>query len=165
MYAPCDVALYTSQAALFQSAWAKWGRLDAFVANAGIVDQGSRYNLARRDTAVHGVDDVPPEPDLGCTNTDFKGVVYGTQLAVHYMRHNPAPGVVGGRIVLTGSIIAIYPLPTFPEYASAKAAALHWARCMAPMLARENITINSVLPNAYETGILPGFREAYLDEQ
>lgn len=123
-------------------------------------DVGSRYNLARKDASV---DDIPPCPDLSCTDADFKGVVYGTELAVHYMRHNP--GGSRGKIIVTGSIAAIYPLPTLPEYCAAKAAVLQWVRVMAPMLGKEEITINVVLPNAYNTGILPNFEEAYLDEQ
>lgn len=121
---------------------------------------GSRYNLARKDASV---DDTPPRPDLSCTDVDFKGVVYGTELAVHYMRHNP--GGSAGKILITGSIAAVYPVPTFPEYSAVKAAALQWVRVMAPMLEKEHMTINTVLPNAYNTGILPDFEEAYLDEQ
>lgn len=165
LFVECHVEDYESQARVFAAAWARWARLDGFVANAGIVDVGSRYNLARRTAAV---DDVPPRPDLACSDVDFKAVVYGTELAVHYMRHNPfveGAGRRGGKIIITGSIVAIYPLPTLPEYCAVKAAALQWARVMAPMLGRENITINTVLPNAYNTGILPNFEEAYLDEQ
>lgn len=161
LFVECHVEDYDAQVRLFRAVWAKWARLDGLVANAGIVDVGSRYNLARRRAPV---DDVPPRPDLSCTDVDFKAVVYGTELAVHYMRHNPE-GVAGGKIVITGSIVAIYPLPTIPEYCAVKAAALQWTRVMAPILGKENITINTVLPNAYNTGILPNFEEAYLDEQ
>ncbi|KAK8091844.1 hypothetical protein PG997_002205 [Apiospora hydei] len=161
LFAECHVESYDSQKAVFAAVWRKWARVDALVANAGIVDKESRYGLARRAGA--SVDDVPPCPDLGCDDADFKGVVYGTQLFTHYMRHNP-PGVKG-KIVVTGSIVAIYPCPTFPEYCAVKAAALQWVRVMAPMLLlKENITINTVLPNAYDTGIMPDFQEAYLDE-
>ncbi|KAK8117837.1 uncharacterized protein PG998_006118 [Apiospora kogelbergensis] len=160
LFAECHVESYDSQKAVFKAVWDKWSRIDALVANAGIVDKESRYGLARRGASV---DDIPPCPDLGCNDADFKGVVYGTELFTHYMRHNP-PGVKG-KIVVTGSIVAIYPCPTFPEYCAVKAAALQWVRVMAPMLlSKENITINTVLPNAYDTGIMPGFKEAYLDE-
>jgi NAD(P)-dependent dehydrogenase (short-subunit alcohol dehydrogenase family) len=45
--------------------------------------------------------------------------VYGTQLAIHFMRKNKVPG---GRIVATASVAAIYPHPSYPEYNGAKAA-------------------------------------------
>lgn len=160
LFTECHVESYDSQVAAFKAVWAKFGRIDALIANAGIVDKGSVYNLTRRGASV---DDVPPCPDLSCTDADFKGVIYGTQLFTHYMRHNPTG--VRGKIIVTGSIVAIYPCPTFPEYGPVKAAALSWVRVMAPLLlAKENITINTVLPNAYDTGIMPDFKEAYLDE-
>ncbi|KAI6288283.1 hypothetical protein MCOR28_011765 [Pyricularia oryzae] len=162
LYCRADVSVYADQAELFRQAWAKWGRLDLFVANAGIVDEGptSRYNLLRKDAAV---DDVPPEPKLGCSDVNFKGVVYGTELAQHYMRHNKPKR--GGKIIVTGSIAGLFPLPTYPEYSSAKAAVSQWVRVMAPVLKlHDDITINCVLPNGYDTAILPGFKEAYLDE-
>lgn len=80
------------------------------------------------------------------------------------MRHNPSQAR-GGKIIVTGSAAAIYPITNLPEYSAAKAAALQFARVMAPILALEGITINNVLPNGYDTDILPGFQEAFLDEQ
>ena len=107
--------------------------------------------------------DLPPEPDLGCTDVNFKAVIYGTRLAMHFMRHNPTPG---GKIVVTGSMIGIHPCPTFPEYSSAKAGVIQWCRTMAPLLLqKENITINCVLPGAYDTPAFPGFSVAFLPEQ
>jgi NAD(P)-dependent dehydrogenase (short-subunit alcohol dehydrogenase family) len=45
--------------------------------------------------------------------------VYGTQLAIHFMRKNEIPG---GRIVATSSVASIYPHESYPEYCGAKAA-------------------------------------------
>ena len=79
-----DVASYEDQVRLFRESWDRWQRLDVFIANAGIVDVGSRYNLAHKTAAKH-VYDVPPKPNPSCTNVLFKGVMCGTVLAVHYM--------------------------------------------------------------------------------
>ena len=62
---------------------------------------------------------IPPKPNLKCTDVDYKGVVYGTQLAIHFMRKNK---VSGGKIVATGSVAAIVPHESYPEYDGAKAA-------------------------------------------
>jgi NAD(P)-dependent dehydrogenase (short-subunit alcohol dehydrogenase family) len=160
VFVQCDVESYASQANLFRQVWKKWGRLDVLVQNAGIVDQASVYNFQRRGAAI---DDIPDEPDLKCTEVDWKGVVYGTTLATHFMRHNAVPG---GKIIITGSMIGVHPCPTFPEYCSVKAAVLHWVRTMAPLLlTKENITINVVLPGAVDTPVMPGFNEAFLPEQ
>ncbi|KAM0278484.1 hypothetical protein ACHAQH_005151 [Verticillium albo-atrum] len=82
-----DVADYDSQARTFQEVWNRHGRIDALLANAGIVDKESLYIFDHRDS-----DKIPPKPSLLCTDIDWKGVVYGTQLATHFMRKNKTPG-------------------------------------------------------------------------
>lgn len=62
---------------------------------------------------------VPTEPDLSTTDVCYKAVVYGTQLAIHFMRQNAVPG---GFIVATASAVALYPVASLPEYTGAKAA-------------------------------------------
>jgi NAD(P)-dependent dehydrogenase (short-subunit alcohol dehydrogenase family) len=161
MFVYCDVKSFTSQKSLFQKVWEKWSRLDVLIANAGCVDRGSVYNLGRRHVAVH---QLPPEPDLSCTDIDFKGVVYGTTLATHFMRFN-AHGK-GGKIIVTGSMIGIYPCPTFPEYCAAKAATHQWVKTIGPILQiKENITVNCVMPGGIETPAMPDFGKAFLPEQ
>ncbi|KAH8200577.1 hypothetical protein TruAng_005229 [Truncatella angustata] len=159
LFVQCNIESYSSQANLFRVVWEKWGRLDVIIANAGIVDRGSVYNFGRRSAAV---EDIPDEPDLTCTDVDWKGVVYGTVLATHFMRHNKTPG---GKIIVTGSMIGVHPCPTFPEYCSVKAAALQWTRVMAPLLLKkEKITINIVLPGAVDTPVMPDLPVAFLPE-
>lgn len=84
---------------------------------------------------------------------DWKGVVYGTQLAIHFMRKNKPPG---GAIVATASIAAVHPHPSYAEYNGAKAAVLNWVRGTAPVLkVKENIRINAVMPGIVHTNIMP----------
>jgi len=161
MFVHCDVRSFTSQKDLFRQVWIKWKRLDVVIANAGCVDRKSVYNFDRRNVTV---EDLPPKPDLSCTDIDFKGVVYGTTLATHFMRHNPQGK--GGQIIVTGSMIGIYPCATFPEYCAAKAASHQWVKTMGPVLKlKENITLNCVMPGAVNTGAMPDFSKAFLPEQ
>lgn len=74
---------------------------------------------------------VPPRPDLKCTDIDYKGVVYGTVLTIHFMRKNKLPG---GKIVTTASCAALYPHETYPEYDGAKAAVLNFVRATSRVL-------------------------------
>jgi NAD(P)-dependent dehydrogenase (short-subunit alcohol dehydrogenase family) len=161
VFEQCDVASYASQTAMFKSVWARWGRLDLVIINAGAVDGGSWYNYRGRGA---GVDDVPTEPDTSCTDTHLKAAMYGTLLATHFMRHNQrAPG---GKIVVTSSMLAVHPCPTFPEYGAAEAGLLQWVRVNAPLLKRkENITINAVMMGAVITPVMPGFARAFRPEQ
>ncbi|KAF9885347.1 hypothetical protein FE257_012964 [Aspergillus nanangensis] len=146
-----DVSSYKSQAAVFLQVWRLWGRIDALCANAGIVDQSSIYLLDRRGVRP---EDIPPEPDLSCTDVDYKGVVYGTVLATHFMRHNlPQPG---GKIVVTGSIGGVFPHRSYPEYCGVKAAVANFVRGAGPLLKlKDNIFLNCVLPGMVWTPIVP----------
>jgi NAD(P)-dependent dehydrogenase (short-subunit alcohol dehydrogenase family) len=51
----CDIADYDDQAKMYTEVWQKWGRLDALLANAGIVDRSSIYILDYRDSDRYGV--------------------------------------------------------------------------------------------------------------
>ena len=142
-----NVANYDSQAKAFDQVFDDFGRVDALCMNAGITDRCSPYLLTHRS------DDIPPAPDLSCTDVDWKGVVYGTQLAIHFMRKNERPG---GAIVATASIAAVHPHPSYPEYNGAKAAVLNFVRGTAGVLkVKENIRINCVLPGIVHTNIIP----------
>jgi len=146
----CHLDDYGSQAAMFLGVWKAWGRLDLLCANAGIVDRSSLYIYSWRDKPV---EEVPPEPDLQCTDIDYKAVIYGVQLSTHFMRHNTTPG---GKIVVNASIGGIFPHQSYPEYCGAKAAVIQYVRGVAPLLkAKENNFINVVMPGAVETPIVP----------
>ena len=114
LFIKCDVSKYEELASAYQAVYEKWGRLDACLFNAGVVDRSSVYILRNRESK-----EIPPPPDLSCTTIDYFSVVYGTQLAIHFMRQNHVPG---GVIVATASIGAVHPSECFPEYCGAKAA-------------------------------------------
>lgn len=114
IYFNCDLASYDAQAQMYQAVWSKWGRLDAVIANGSIVDKSSLLMFDWR-----GNTELPPAPDLACTDVAVKGSYYAVRLATHFMRQNPTPG---GHIVLVGSCGGLYSLPVWPEYAGAKAA-------------------------------------------
>jgi NAD(P)-dependent dehydrogenase (short-subunit alcohol dehydrogenase family) len=44
----CDITNYDQQARAYQEVWDRYGRLDALLANAGIIDQSSVYILNHR---------------------------------------------------------------------------------------------------------------------
>ncbi|EME77725.1 uncharacterized protein MYCFIDRAFT_191140 [Pseudocercospora fijiensis CIRAD86] len=133
-----DVASYDSQASMF------------FI-----------YIYSHRDKAV---EDIPPGPDLSCTDINYKGVIYGVQLATHFMRNNQPQA--GGKIIVNGSIGGIFPHRVFPEYCGTKAGVIQFVRGVAPLLkAKENILINTVLSGAVATPIVPqGLMDAISEE-
>lgn len=156
------MASYAAQCAAYKNVWDRWGRLDLVIPNAGAVDAVSWYNLPAKGKA--SVDELPPEPNTSCTDIHLKGVMYGTLLAVHFMRHNEPHA--GGKIICTGSIIGELPCPTFPEYCANEAGIIQWVRSMAPLLkTKDNITINTVLMGAVATPVMPEFARAFKPEQ
>ncbi|KXH34540.1 15-hydroxyprostaglandin dehydrogenase [Colletotrichum simmondsii] len=143
-----DVAEYESQARCFQETWDKYGRLDLVCTNAGIFDQSSLYILNHRHSDI-----IPPKPNLKCTDINVKGVYYGTQLAIHFMRKNKVPG---GTIVATASAASLYPHRGFPEYSGSKAAVWQFVRASAQILQmKENIRINCIRPGSIATPLMP----------
>ncbi|KAJ5794567.1 hypothetical protein N7457_001166 [Penicillium paradoxum] len=150
LFFAADVSNYEEYANVFSKVHQAWGRIDALCANAAIVDPSSIYILGSRNNSI---DEIPPVPDMSLVDINYKGVVYGTQLATHFMRHNPQPG---GRIVVTGSIGAIFPHKSYPVYCGTKAAVNHFIRGVAPLLKqKDNILINCVMPGIVDTPIVP----------
>ncbi|CAI7608134.1 unnamed protein product [Penicillium pancosmium] len=147
---PADVSNYDQYTDVFCEVRKLWGRIDALCANSGIVDTSSIYMY---DWKNKSVDEVPPAPKLDVVDINYKGVVYGTQLATHFMRYNSQPG---GRIVITGSIGGVFPHESYPIYCGTKAAVNQFVRGMAPLLKqKENILINVVMPGMVATPIVP----------
>ncbi|KAL5370754.1 hypothetical protein DPSP01_014685 [Paraphaeosphaeria sporulosa] len=157
----CEVDSFESQKKIFEQVWYRWNRIDIIIAHSSFVDRRSVYSFGRRDVSV---ENPPSEPDMSRTDTDFKGVIYTTTLATHFMRQNPHRK--GGKIIVTGSMIGTHPSPTFPEYCAAKAAVHQWVRAMGPVLKlNENITMNCVMPRAIEAGALQDFSKVVQPEQ
>lgn len=118
--------------------------------NAGIVDTSSVYIYDSRNKSI---DDVPPAPDMSLVDINYKGVVYCTQLATHFMRYNVVPG---GRVIITSSIGSVFPHESYPVYCGTKAAVNQFVRGAAPLLKqKENILLNAVMPGIVQTPIVP----------
>lgn len=150
-YFHADVANYDSQAAAFMAVWKQWGRIDALVANAGIVDKDSIYMLRNRGRAI---DDFPPALNTACTDVDWKGFLWGVQLSIHFMRHNSPRA--GGTIVGTASVAGVIPHEAYPEYNGAKAAVINFVRGAAEVLWRKDrIALNCICPGIVATRIIP----------
>ncbi|KIW79397.1 hypothetical protein Z517_06009 [Fonsecaea pedrosoi CBS 271.37] len=112
IFIKCDVSSYQ--------------QLDAFIPNAGIVERSSYYIFRHR-----GSTEVPPEPNTLGVDVTFKAVMYGVQLAIHFMRQNATPG---GQIVTVASILGLYTTSIYPEYSGTKAAVIGFSLAIAPIL-------------------------------
>ena len=102
----CDVSDYTSVQAALQTVLARWGRLDALINNAGVVEPIAR--LADADPAAWG----------RAVDINLKGVMHGIHAAIPAMR---AQG--GGTIITVSSGAAHNPYEGWSAYCPAKAGA------------------------------------------
>ncbi|MDG2532127.1 bifunctional rhamnulose-1-phosphate aldolase/short-chain dehydrogenase [Sphingomonas sp. HITSZ_GF] len=130
----CDVTDEGQVAAAFEACTREFGGLDILVANAGIASSASL-----EETSV----------ELWRRNYDVlaEGYFLSARAAFPLMR-----AVGGGSIVFIGSKNALAAAVNASAYASAKAAALHLARCLALEGAPHGIRVNTVNPDAVIKG-------------
>jgi meso-butanediol dehydrogenase/(S,S)-butanediol dehydrogenase/diacetyl reductase len=111
----------------------KYGRLDTFVANAGI-------------DWVDTVEGTPEEAVDNVFNINLKSQVWALQTAPAAMRKN---GEQGGTIILASSIAGMEGFEMLGIYSATKFAARGLTQAAAKELARDNIRVN-----AYNPGIV-----------
>jgi len=130
----CDVTDEAQVAEAFATAAREYGGLDILVANAGLAS-----SAAIEDTTV----------ELWRRNYDVlvEGYFLASRAAFPLMKLQN-----GGAIVFIGSKNALAATPNASAYASAKAASLHLARCLALEGAEHGIRVNTVNPDAVIRG-------------
>jgi NAD(P)-dependent dehydrogenase (short-subunit alcohol dehydrogenase family) len=126
-----DLAHHQKLADLVKS---RFGRLDVYMANAGII------NLTTSDK-------VTPEEYDRHFATNTRGVFFGVQAV--------APLIAdGGNIIVTSSLAATKVLPDHTVYAGAKAAVAAFAKNWAIEFKPRKIRVNILSPGPVETAIL-----------
>ncbi|KAL6252540.1 hypothetical protein RBB50_000259 [Rhinocladiella similis] len=137
-----DATSYEDQVKAFEQLWATWGRLDFVAANAGIGDSVDFYgSLSSSGT--------PAKPNLRTIDVNLTAVLFTVYLAQHYLARNPA----GGKITITASSAALYPIPFAPLYGASKSAIPGLVRSMASKLQESNIAINCICPGMVPTAL------------
>jgi NAD(P)-dependent dehydrogenase (short-subunit alcohol dehydrogenase family) len=92
---------------------------------------------------------------------DLFAMCYGIKLFAHYNSRNSS-AAKGGKIVITASVIALYPSAAIPQYAAAKSGCIGLVRALASLSIKHNITINAICPAVVKTGLAPkGFEKYY----
>ena len=132
--AVCDVTDETQVQAAFETCAREFGGLDILVANAGLASSApleqTTLGLWRKNYAVLA-----------------DGYFLSARAAFTLMKQHG-----GGSIVFIGSKNALAATPNASAYASAKAAAVHLARCLALEGAADGIRVNVVNPDAVIRG-------------
>lgn len=136
IFVRADVTRPKENERLVAEAVERLGRLDVFVANAGV---------ARWET----LDEVKPESWQFVTGVNLHGAVFGCRAAAAVMRRQGD----GGRIVVTSSVHALVPGATLGVYGATKHAIDLLVGVMALEWAPEGISVNHVAPGWVDTDI------------
>src|SRR5262249_39454181 len=139
-----DVTRAADNQMIVEKAIATWGRLDVFLANAGLpqspqnvedVDESVFDRIMAVD--VHGV---------------LLGVGRGGRYAVGSRRKRG-----GGVFLITGWTAAIRPRPGMQAYAASKGAVVTLTKSLALEAAGDGVRVVSIAPVATDTPMLPAF--------
>ncbi|XP_072518076.1 15-hydroxyprostaglandin dehydrogenase [NAD(+)] [Salminus brasiliensis] len=121
---------------VFQKIVTKFGRIDIFCNNAGIVNEKNWEKTV---------------------SINLSGVVRGTYLALEHMKKEN--GGQGGVIVNVASLAGLGPLPSAPIYTATKYGVVGFSRAlaMASELASYGVRINTLCPTFVRTALIDTF--------
>jgi NAD(P)-dependent dehydrogenase (short-subunit alcohol dehydrogenase family) len=133
-----DVSSKAEVDGLVRGALARFGRLDAMVANAGVPSAQPFAEVTEENfDLVFGV--------------NVKGVVFCGQAAASVMIDQGS----GGKIVNVASVAGVVPAPGISIYSASKAAVRMLTRSMALELGPSGIRVNAVAPGVIRSGMNP----------
>lgn len=140
-----DVADWESAQAMAAAAVEQNGGIDILCANAGVYPQ---TNIADMD---------PSEWDL-VMGTNLKGNFLSVKACLPHLKQSDQ-----GRVILTSSITGpVTGFPGWSHYGASKSGQLGFMRTACIELAKDNITMNAVLPGNIITEGLEGLGDDYL---
>jgi NAD(P)-dependent dehydrogenase (short-subunit alcohol dehydrogenase family) len=131
---PCDVAVQDQVGRMVESVTSHYGRIDVLVNNAGVIQVGPLQDQT--------IDDFRQAMDVM-----FWGTVYCTLAVLPQMRQRHT-----GRIVNITSIGGKVPVPLLMPYNSAKHAAVGFSETLRAEVARDGVTVTTVVPGLMRTG-------------
>lgn len=145
---PCDVSQEADVARVSSVATERYGRLDAWVNNAGI------------GGAFGPITEIEADDWDYTFNVLARGVYLGVKHAARAMR---ASGD-GGAIVNLGSVAGLGGGAGAQAYSSAKAAVINLTRVVAAELANQRVRVNAVCPGVISTPMLGQSDEVLLGQ-
>ena len=147
MFVRCDVASLPDLQNIVDRTVDRFGRLDIYVANAGINDQAKTHFL-----------EITPEQYDRIMAVNLRGMFFGGQIAARQMVLQGN----GGVIINMSSVMASLALDAQVVYTTSKGGIQQLTRVQAIALAPHGIKVNAIAPGPIETELL---RRVGSDEQ
>ncbi len=138
-YIKCDVANVEDLQMIVDKTVEFYGRLDIYVANAGINDSNKTHFL-----------DITPEQYDKIMDVNLRGMFFGDQFAARQMIKQGD----GGAIVNMSSVNAHLALDSQMVYTTSKGAIQQMTKVQAVALAQYNIKVNALAPGPIETELM-----------
>lgn len=138
-FVPCDVSRMADLERIVEAAVEAFGRLDIYVANAGINDPAKTHFL-----------DITPEQYDRIMDVNLKGMFFGGQIAARQMVRQGG----GGVIINMSSVNAYLGLDAQVVYTTSKGAIQQLTKVQAIALAPHGIKVNAMAPGPIETELM-----------
>ena len=139
LFVKCDVASMDDLDNIVQQAVERFGRLDIYVANAGVNDSNKTHFL-----------DITPEQYDWIMDINLKGMFFGGQKAAQQMVRQGE----GGVIINMSSVNAHLALDAQVVYTTSKGGIQQLTKVQAVALAQHNIKVNAMAPGPIETELM-----------
>lgn len=139
---PADVGDPDGNGAVVEAVEQAWGRVDVWVANAGI------------SPVVAGVLDTQAQDWRRIQRVNLDGAFFGAQAAARSM-----VGGGGGRIIVTTSVLGERPRRGLAAYSASKSGANAMVQALALDLAPHEITVNAVAPGWFDSPMAEGWMQ------
>ena len=136
----CNVADAGEVESTMAATLARFGRLDACFANAGVTGRGAKSFL-----------DIKPDDWRRVLSVNLDGTFHTYQAALRHMVERAGKGDHGGRLVAVSSIASISGPPRNEHYAASKGGLNALTFAIAVEFARYGVTANAILPGWIET--------------
>jgi len=139
LFVNCDVASLSDLHGMIERVVERFGRVDIYVANAGINDANKTHYL-----------DVTPEQYDRIMGVNLRGMFFGGQMAARQMIRQGD----GGVIINMSSVNAHLALDSQVVYTTSKGGIQQLTKVQAVALAPHNIKVNAIAPGPIETELM-----------
>lgn len=139
IFVQCDVAKIEDLQNIINEAVKQYGRIDIYVANAGINDPNKTHYL-----------DISPEQYDSIMDVNLRGMFFGGQYAAREMVKQGD----GGVIINMSSVNAHLALDTQMVYTTSKGGIQQLTKVQAVALAKYGIKVNAMAPGPIETDLM-----------